>query len=113
LKQGIKDNVSEDIWNAITWNKPYLVDPPLANDLENMGLVSLRNALRNSCPTFEYIGLQFGCDASKIQPAGIPTVVFGPGSIREAHTADEWILADDLLKAIDMYSIIFQKFELE
>lgn len=112
-KRMVQDNVSRELWNDITWHKPYLVDPPLTNNLENVGLVGLSNVVSQIDPDFEYVGLQFGCDASKIQPVGIPTVVFGPGSIREAHTADEWILADDLLKAIDMYSIIFQKFELE
>jgi acetylornithine deacetylase len=37
------------------------------------------------------IGVPFGTDASIIGPAGVPSVVFGPGSIDQAHTADEWV----------------------
>jgi len=33
----------------------------------------------------------FGTDAARIQDAGIPAVVFGPGDIAQAHTKDEWI----------------------
>lgn len=33
----------------------------------------------------------YGTDASSIAEAGIPAVVFGPGDIAQAHTADEWI----------------------
>ena len=36
-------------------------------------------------------GVSYGTDASKLARAGIPSVVFGPGSIRQAHSADEWI----------------------
>ncbi|MCC7300483.1 MAG: M20 family metallopeptidase [Verrucomicrobia bacterium] len=37
-------------------------------------------------------------DASVFAEYGIPAVVFGPGSIRQAHTADEWISAEELGK---------------
>jgi len=33
----------------------------------------------------------YGTDASTVQEAGIPTVVFGPGDIAQAHTKDEWV----------------------
>jgi acetylornithine deacetylase len=31
-----------------------------------------------------------------------PTVVFGPGSINQAHTCDEWIEIEQLHRATDM-----------
>jgi acetylornithine deacetylase/succinyl-diaminopimelate desuccinylase-like protein len=36
-------------------------------------------------------GVDFFCDASVLAAGGIPSVVFGPGDIAQAHTADEWI----------------------
>jgi acetylornithine deacetylase len=36
-------------------------------------------------------GVDYFCDASVLAQAGIPSVVFGPGDIAQAHTADEWI----------------------
>ena len=41
-------------------------------------------------------GVDFFCDAAVLSPSGIPSVVFGPGDIAQAHTADEWILLDSL-----------------
>jgi acetylornithine deacetylase len=35
--------------------------------------------------------VQFGTDASKFAAAGIPSVVIGPGSIKQAHTACEFV----------------------
>jgi len=37
------------------------------------------------------IGLHYFCDAAVLARAGIPSVVFGPGDIAQAHTTDEWI----------------------
>ena len=37
------------------------------------------------------LGVHFFCDAAILSAGGIPSVVFGPGDIAQAHTADEWI----------------------
>jgi acetylornithine deacetylase len=39
----------------------------------------------------ELIGVPFGTDAAALSAAGVPTIVFGPGSIAQAHTCDEFI----------------------
>ena len=36
-------------------------------------------------------GVNYFCDAAVLSAGGIPSVVFGPGDIAQAHTADEWI----------------------
>lgn len=41
-------------------------------------------------------GVHYFCDASVLAKAGIPSIVFGPGDIAQAHTADEWIAAKSL-----------------
>jgi hypothetical protein len=44
------------------------------------------------------------------RPAGVPTVVFGPGSINQAHTADEWLSLDELSKARDaLYAFLAKR----
>jgi acetylornithine deacetylase len=37
------------------------------------------------------VGVNFFCDAAVLGHGGIPSVVFGPGDIAQAHTAEEWI----------------------
>jgi acetylornithine deacetylase/succinyl-diaminopimelate desuccinylase-like protein len=37
------------------------------------------------------VGVDFFCDAAVLAAGGIPSVVFGPGDIAQAHTVDEWI----------------------
>ena len=40
--------------------------------------------------------------AANLAGAGIPTVVWGPGDIAQAHTADEWITLEQLERGTDM-----------
>jgi acetylornithine deacetylase/succinyl-diaminopimelate desuccinylase-like protein len=42
------------------------------------------------------LGVHFFCDAAVLSAGGIPSVVFGPGDIAQAHTADEWISLSEL-----------------
>lgn len=44
----------------------------------------------------ELVGVPYGTDAPAISHEGVPTVVFGPGSIDQAHTADEFIMIEEL-----------------
>jgi acetylornithine deacetylase/succinyl-diaminopimelate desuccinylase-like protein len=42
------------------------------------------------------LGIHFFCDAAVLSAGGISSVVFGPGDIAQAHTADEWISLSEL-----------------
>lgn len=49
------------------------------------------------------IGVPFGSDASKLGRAGIPTIIFGPGSIDQAHGAIEYIELKQVVQAFEFY----------
>ena len=53
--------------------------------------------------TSRLIGVPYGTDAWALAAAGIPTVVFGPGSIDQAHTDDEWIEIEQLERAVEVF----------
>ncbi len=42
------------------------------------------------------VGVDFFTDAGVLAASGIPSVVFGPGDIAQAHTADEWVAVNQL-----------------
>ena len=66
--------------------RPMETDPARPEVRRFMSSVGQRRAL----------GVNFFCDAAVLSEAGIPSVVFGPGDIAQAHTADEWISASSL-----------------
>jgi acetylornithine deacetylase/succinyl-diaminopimelate desuccinylase-like protein len=48
------------------------------------------------------VGVRYFCDAAVLAEGGIPSVVFGPGDIAQAHTVDEWISLRSLERATEM-----------
>jgi succinyl-diaminopimelate desuccinylase len=53
-------------------------------------------------------GVDFFCDAAVLSRGGIPSVVFGPGDIAQAHTADEWISIAELERGKDLLVRFFK-----
>lgn len=49
------------------------------------------------------VGAPWFCDGSVLAKGGIPAVAAGPGSIAQAHTADEWLAEDDLRGGVEFY----------
>ena len=48
------------------------------------------------------IGVDYFCDAAVLANGGIPSVVFGPGDIAQAHTSEEWITTRSLESVTDL-----------
>jgi acetylornithine deacetylase len=83
--------------------EPYMRTFGLADDnngalAEQLGAVARRHGGGG-----QRIGVPFGTDAPHFARTGCPTVVFGPGSIEQAHTADEWLAVDQLQAAAETY----------
>lgn len=54
------------------------------------------------------LGVHFFSDASVFARGGTPAVLFGPGDIAQAHTADEWISIGSLNRATDILTKFLQ-----
>ena len=66
------------------------------SDADNGALADrLAATVREVRSKSQKIGVPFGTNATAYG-AHFPTVVFGPGSIAQAHTADEWLALDQL-----------------
>ena len=48
------------------------------------------------------LGVDYYCDAANIAATGVPAIVWGPGDIAQAHTADEWISIRQLERGMDV-----------
>ncbi len=68
---------------------------PLETDISRPLVARLLNSVGQRRPA----GVRYFCDASVLAHGGIPSVVFGPGDIAQAHTADEWISVASLERA--------------
>jgi len=61
----------------------------------NHKLPLVRKFLQSAGQT-KRLGVDFFCDAAVLSAGGIPSVVFGPGDIAQAHTEDEWVSLTEL-----------------
>jgi len=50
------------------------------------------------------------CEATFLDQAGIPTVIFGPGRIEEAHGANEFVSITQIVAASRIYSLLALRF---
>jgi acetylornithine deacetylase len=55
-------------------------------------------------------GVPFGSDASKLSRQGIPSLVVGPGSIDQAHAADEFVEIAQVEQAFEFYREFILRF---
>ena len=80
--------------------------PPLETDPR----LPLVGRFLNSVGQRKAAGVRYFCDASVLGHGGIPSVVFGPGDIAQAHTADEWISLSSLERGKDLLLRFLQSF---
>lgn len=83
---------------------PIVAAPPFVADLLADPAQAMVEAARvaNHDAQFRYVN--YCTDATFYAAAGIPAIVFGPGNIEQAHSAEEWIAIDELERAVDAYA---------
>ena len=87
-----------------------LSDWPMETCVHARIVQTAASILKKSGLDAEPIGVPFGSDASKLTRIGIPSIVLGPGSIDQAHTADEYVSVDSVLAAGRVYEGIIREF---
>jgi acetylornithine deacetylase len=72
---------------ATIFNSKLAPAPALETDSQRPLVQQFLRTVKQARP----VGVDYFCDAAVLAAGGIPSVVFGPGDIAQAHTADEWI----------------------
>jgi acetylornithine deacetylase/succinyl-diaminopimelate desuccinylase-like protein len=67
--------------------------------METEARLPLVQQFLKAAATKRTLGVHYFCDASVFSNAGTPSIVFGPGDIAQAHTADEWVAVSELERA--------------
>lgn len=82
---------------------PMIADPAMETDVNEAVVRTAQDALRAQGLDPTPAGVPFGSDASKLARQGIPSIIFGPGSIDRAHTAAEYVECDQVAAALEFY----------
>ncbi|NLS95204.1 MAG: M20 family metallopeptidase [Planctomycetaceae bacterium] len=81
---------------------PFMTADPLSDAANGPLAQRLGESIRSIVGSWQAIGVPYATDAPYIARLGIPTVVFGPGSLEQAHTKDEWISVEQLESTADV-----------
>ncbi|MHB1034848.1 MAG: M20 family metallopeptidase [Pirellulales bacterium] len=81
---------------------PYMEGPPMADDANARLAERLSAAVRQVTGACRRRGVAYATNAAFYARAGTPAVVFGPGSIEQAHTRDEWLSLAQLERAAEI-----------
>jgi len=102
--QGLIDHVATMAGGQrIEHEPPYRAIAGLSDQSNGPLARALAEAARPTKSDCEIVGVPYGTNASVIAAAGVPCVVFGPGSIDQAHTVDEWLAVEQLEGAAQIY----------
>lgn len=97
--------------DQIRHDPPYMSSPGLPLTPANQALAELIcSAARQFGVVSQEHQVAYGTDSPAYHAVGIPTVVFGPGSLAQAHTKDEFIEIDQLRTATDILESFCRNF---
>jgi acetylornithine deacetylase ArgE len=82
--------------------EPWMSKGALSPQGSETLVARLGHAIDSVAGSHRVTAVPYGTDASTLAEAGVPAVVFGPGDIARAHTADEWVPLDEVEQAAEM-----------
>jgi len=103
----IQHSIASRIDDTVKWHTELLLgDYPLETDPECWVAKQAQAAIETVTGGSTLKGVHYGTDASNFAQAGIPSVVVGPGSIQQAHSAVEYVEIEQVEKAVQIYERI-------
>jgi acetylornithine deacetylase len=90
---------------------PFIADSPLETATTADVVHTAQRVLVDLGRPIAAVGVPFGSDASKLGRIGIPSIIFGPGSIDRAHAAIEYVETDQVLEAAKFFHHFILEFK--
>jgi acetylornithine deacetylase len=107
----LNDLQSENSQMDVSMDPPMIVDPALETRPDQKVAVVAQDVLRALNLEESLVGVPYGSDASKLSRHGVPSIIFGPGSIDRAHAAVEYVECAQVELAADFYRNFLLRFE--
>lgn len=98
----VAERLGSDDLEKVIHDEPYSLSMALGDENNGELAARLQELAKTVFPDSDQVGVPYGTDASVISSFGVPAVVFGPGSIDQAHTADEWLEISQLEQASEI-----------
>ncbi len=97
--------------SKVKHDPPYMSSPGLPLDQANSALAErIAHVAKEFGVTSEPMQVAYGTDSPAFFAIGVPSVVFGPGSLAQAHTKDEFIEVEQLYTATDVLEAVCRSY---
>ena len=80
---------------------PYTFVPGTEATPDDEVYQALHGAIAGALGSCQVVGVPYTTHCSIIEQMGIPSVTFGPGSIEQAHTINEWVATEQIVRAAE------------
>jgi acetylornithine deacetylase/succinyl-diaminopimelate desuccinylase-like protein len=103
-RRRLLDHISDTIalGPRVEHDPPYMYGPPLSDEHNALLAERLATVVREVSGNCRQMGVPYCTNAPFFAAAGVPTVVFGPGFLEQAHAADESLPVDQLLRTTEV-----------
>ncbi|MDI4647826.1 M20 family metallopeptidase [Cohnella hashimotonis] len=95
---------------ALAVHEPFIIDYAMEIRTDESVVGRLAQAVNLVKRGTAEHGAAYGTDASKLARVGVPSIVFGPGDIRQAHTDDEWVELAEVCAAADALAALIANY---
>jgi len=110
--EALLTRVRNEVGALDAWiDPPMLVDAALETAADSAVAQTAGKVLRQMGLPDELVGVPYGSDASKLSRKGVPSIIFGPGSIDLAHAAVEYVECGQVVQAEEFYRRFLLWFE--
>lgn len=92
----------------VVMEQPMLVDIGLDTAADSAIAQVASSVLQSMGLDGTEAGVPFGSDASKLARVGVPSIIFGPGDIDQAHAAVEYVDLHQVEQAMQFYQRVMQ-----
>jgi len=112
FEQYVRELIQRDNWlkNYPPYFNWYQNVEPSEMDPNHPFIKYILNVSRRVKKNSKISGFPTGCDSRLLaNVGGIPTVIFGPGNLIQAHGIDEYVLIEDYINAVKILALVIYK----
>lgn len=99
IRSWLAADLDERTFASIEFKEPHLAIPPLQTPADHGLVRALHAAADRVLGNAQIAGVPYNTNASHLAAAAVPSVVFGPGDVAQAHATVEFVEVDQVIKA--------------
>jgi acetylornithine deacetylase len=102
IREWLAADLAEPTFARVEFAEPSLAIPPLETAPDHWLVRGLHTAADQVLRNAQIAGVPYNTNASHLAAAGVPSVVFGPGDIAQAHSVVEFVEIEQVVAAVEI-----------